>query len=114
VRFDVASGDLDPRSPNLQTFNPLFPSGAYSNLANPLGPRNIIDLHPVLDLRFGEDVMATADWNFFWRESLEDGIYTLSVLPLRPGSPSRARYIGNSPSITTVRRTTRHITVLAS
>ena len=56
-----------PASPNLQTFNPLFPSGTYFNLANPIGPQNIIDLHPVLDLNFGENVTATADWDFFWR-----------------------------------------------
>lgn len=114
VRFDVASGDLNPRSPNLQTFNPLFPSGAYFNLANPIGPQNIIDFHPVLDLNLGASVTVTADWNFFWRESLGDGIYSLSGAPLRPGTPSRARYIGSSPSVTTAWRVTRHTTVLAS
>ena len=30
LRFDVASGDLDRRSPNLHTFNPLFPSRTIS------------------------------------------------------------------------------------
>jgi hypothetical protein len=114
LRFDVASGDLNPHSPNLQTFNPLFPSGAYFNLANPIGPQNIIDLHPVLDLNFGEKLTTTADWNFFWRESLDDGIYSLSGVPLRPGTPSRARYIGSSPSLTAAWKATRHVTVLAS
>jgi hypothetical protein len=51
LRFDVASGDQNASSPNLQSFNPLFPSGAYFNLANPVGPINMIDLHPILDLR---------------------------------------------------------------
>ena len=114
LRFDVASGNLNPRSPNLQTFNPLFPSGAYFNLANPIGPQNIIDLHPVLDLNFGDKVTATADWNFFWRESLDDGIYSLAGVPLRPGTPSRARNIGSSPSLTVAWQVTRHTTVLAS
>jgi hypothetical protein len=114
VRFDVASGDRNPRSPNLQTFNPLFPSGAYFNLANPIGPQNIIDLHPVLDLNFGEKVTLTADWNFFWRESLDDGIYSLAGVPIRPGTPSRASYIGSSPSVTAVWQVTRHTAILAS
>jgi hypothetical protein len=114
VRFDLASGDLNPHSPNLQTFNPLFLSGAYFNLANPNGPQNIIDLHPVLDLNFGEKVTTTAAWNFFWRESLEDGIYSLSGVPLRPGTPSRARYVGSTPSLTAAWKATRHVTVLAS
>ena len=50
LRFDVASGDSNEQSPTLNTFNPLFPSGVYFNLANPVGPSNIIDLHPTLDL----------------------------------------------------------------
>ena len=57
---------------------------------------------------------STADWNFFWRESLEDGVYNLSGAPLRPGTPSRSRYVGSSPSLTAVWRATRHLTVLAS
>jgi Alginate export len=114
VRFDLASGDPNPRSPNLQTFNPLFPSGAYFNLANPIGPQKIIDFHPVLDFNFGKKVTVTADWNFFWRESLGDGVYTLAGVPLRPGTPNQSRYIGSSPSITTAWRVTRHTTVLAS
>jgi len=46
LRADVASGDKNRQSPNLQSFNPLFPSGIYFNLANPVGPINMIDLHP--------------------------------------------------------------------
>jgi hypothetical protein len=42
-------------------------------------------------LNFGEQVTTTADRNFFWRESLADGIYSLAGVPLRPGTPSRAR-----------------------
>jgi len=35
-------------------------------------------------------------------------------VPLRPGTPSRARYIGSSPSLTAAWKVTRHFTVLAS
>jgi hypothetical protein len=56
----------------------------------------------------------TADWNFFWRESLDDGIYSLSGVPLWPGTPSRARFIGSTPSFTAAWTATRHVTVLAS
>lgn len=38
VRFDIASGDRNALTRNLQTFNPLFPAGAYFNLTGPLGP----------------------------------------------------------------------------
>jgi len=98
----------------LQTYNPLFPTGAYFNLADPVGPSNFIHLHPVLELSFGEHVTVTAKWAFFWRESLEDGVYRLSVVPLRTGQRSRKRYVGISPSLTVVWTATRHMTVQAS
>jgi hypothetical protein len=113
LRFDVASGDNNPASPNLQTFNPLFPSGAYFNLLNPVGPLNMIDLHPTLDLYAGEKLTLTFDWDFFWRESLSDGVYRISGAPLR-GAAGGARYVGNSPAVTAVWNPTRHVSLLAS
>jgi hypothetical protein len=114
VRADVASGDNNTSSANLQTFNPLFPSGIYFNLANPVGPSNMIDLHPVLDLHFGEKVTLTADWDFFWRESLNDGVYRLSGVPLRPAGGSRARYVGDSPALILVWNATKHLSFTSS
>jgi hypothetical protein len=113
LRFDFTSGDNNPASPNLQTFNPLFPSGMYFNLLNPVGPLNMIDLHPTLDLYVGEKLTLSLDWDFFWRENLGDGVYTIGGTPLRPGVAG-ARYVGNSPAVTAVWNTTRHLSVLAS
>ena len=114
LRADVASGDRSANSSTLQSFNPLFPSGVYFNLANPVGPINMIDLHPVLDLTLTEKVTLTADWNFFWRESLGDGVYSLSGRLLRPAGNDLSRYIGSSPSLTLVWAASRHVTLLTS
>jgi hypothetical protein len=114
LRADVASGDRDANAPNLQSFNPLFPSGAYFNLANPVGPINMIDLHPVLDLTLTEELKFTADWDFFWRESLGDGIYSLSGRLLRPAAQDLSRYVGSSPSVALVWAASRHVTLLTS
>jgi hypothetical protein len=113
LRFDCASGDNDPASPNLQTFNPLFPSGVYFNLLNPVGPLNLIDLHPTLDLYFTEKLTLSLDWDFFWRESLGDGVYTIGGVPLRTGLGG-GRYIGNSPAVDLIWSPTRHLSVLTS
>jgi hypothetical protein len=113
LRLDFTSGDNDPATPNLQTFNPLFPSGMYFNLLNPVGPLNMIDLHPTVDLYAGEKVTVSVDWDFFWRESLGDGVYTIGGMPLRPGI-SGPRYVGNSPAVTVVWNATRHLSLLAS
>jgi hypothetical protein len=114
LRFDVASGDRNAAASGLQTFNPMFPSGAYFNLTGPFGPSNIIDLHPTLDLQLSEKVMLSADWNFFWRQSLDDGVYRLSGSLLASGQNSKARFIGSSPALTLVWNPQRHVTVLMS
>jgi len=110
---DITSGDRDPKSANLQTYNPLFPTGAYFNLADPAGPQNFMHVHPFLDLHVTERVTATADWGFFWRESPDDGVYRISGPPFRTGQQSRKLYVGSAPALTVTWRATRHITLLA-
>jgi hypothetical protein len=114
LRADITSGDRNPNSANLQTFNPLFPTGAYYNLADTTGPQNLIHVHPVLDLHFGEQLTITTDWGFFWRQSLKDGVYRLSGSLLRTGQLSRERYVGSAPALTIAWTPTRHVTVVAS
>ena len=74
----------------------------------------MIDLHPILDLSLTDTLTLTADWNFFWRESLGDGIYTLGGQLLRPAGQGLARYVGSTPSLTTVWAASRHLTFLTS
>jgi hypothetical protein len=113
LRFDFTSGSSSPTSSTLGTFNPLFPSGVYFNLLNPVGPLNLIDLHPTLDLYASQTVSLSVDWDFFWRESLGDGVYNLGGFPARPGVAG-GRYVGNSPALTVAWTPTQHVTVLAS
>lgn len=110
---DITSGDRDPKSSNLQTYNPLFPTGAFFNLADPAGPQNFMHVHPFLDLHVTERVTAIADWGFFWRESPHDGVYRISGPPFRTGQHSRKLYVGSAPALTVTWRATRHVTVLA-
>ena len=46
LKANITSGDRDPNNPDLQTFNPLFPKGAYFSEDNLIGPANHIDLNP--------------------------------------------------------------------
>jgi len=51
LKADIASGDQDPNNPNLNTFNALFPKGAYFSETGLIGPANIIDVHPGIELQ---------------------------------------------------------------
>jgi hypothetical protein len=114
ITADITSGDRDPNNPNLQTYNPLFPTGAYFNLADLGGPQNFIQVHPRVDFHLSETLIASFDWGCFWRTSLRDGTYSIGGFPTRPGEPSRAHFLGNTPSVVFTWSATRHVTVLAS
>jgi Alginate export len=95
LRADIASGDEDPANPDLQTFNPLFPKGAYFSEAGLIGPANFVDVNPCLDLHLSDRHTLILDWDFFWRESTHDGIYNNGVALVRSGTTSEARYVGS-------------------
>jgi hypothetical protein len=98
LRADVYSGDGNPANQALGTFNALFPRGAYfTPKAIPfLGPQNLVDFHPVLQFQLKTNVTAAFAWDWYWRESTEDGIYAFgSGVLIDPAGASHARYIGN-------------------
>ena len=113
LRADIASGDEDPANRDLQTFNPLFPKGAYFSEAGLIGPANFIDLNPCLDLHFTDRHMLILDWDFFWRESTHDGLYNNAVALVRSGRTSDARYIGSMPQAQFFWDIDRHLTFVA-
>ena len=110
LKADITSGDKNPDKPDLQTFNPLFPKGAYFNETELIGPANHIDIHPSVDLHVLKPVILTLDWDFFWREDTRDGIYGNAVNLVRSGQNSGARYIGSALSFKGEWRVDRHLT----
>jgi hypothetical protein len=116
VRADVASGDRDPRDPDLQTFHPLYPRGNYFGQFSPVGPANFVDLHPRVELSPGGAVTLTAEWLAFWRQSTRDGAYDPVGGPLLPpqdasGAPARGRLVGHQPALTLEWAPSRHATL---
>ena len=99
AQVNAVSGDSNPASADLQTFNPLFPRGAYFSQANLIGPLNLVDLHPALTLKPVDALEITLDWDFFWRESLQDGIYQPSTELQFPGAGNPARYVGSQGAV---------------
>jgi hypothetical protein len=96
---NIASGDSDPASADLGTFNALFPRGNYFSQAAVLGPRNFFNLHPLVTFRPTEDWSLTTDVNFFWRLDTNDGVYALAGQLIRGPSGSDERYVGSAISL---------------
>jgi hypothetical protein len=112
LRADIASGDADPSGKDLQTFNPLFPKGAYFSEAGLIGPANFIDLNPCIDLHLAKHLTLIFDWDFFWRESTHDGLYNNAVVLVRSGKASGARYVGSMSQAQLYWDINRHVSLV--
>jgi hypothetical protein len=107
LRADIASGDNG--GDRLGTFNPLFPRGSYFNEASLVGPQNLMDLQPGLEVDLAKGLRLVASCDFVWRESLEDGVYgTGQNIQVPPGA-SRERFVGTFPGVTLSWRATSHL-----
>jgi hypothetical protein len=98
LRADVYSGDGNATSSKLDTLNSLFPRGAYfTPKAIPvLGPQNLMDLHPMMQFHLRQNVTGEVSWDWYWRESLHDGVYAFgSGALLDPANSSNTRYLGD-------------------
>jgi Alginate export len=113
LEADIASGDKDPNNPDLQTFNPLFPRGLYNQIINLSGHTNFMELQPSLTLHLARGLTLAPDWQFIWRQSLNDGVYGVGGNLLRPAGSSTARYLGSQADFVANWRVTRHVTLVA-
>jgi len=114
VRADIATGDRGTSNRALGSFNPLFPAApVYSGPSGLLGPTNMIEVTPSMRLQLRK-ASLTLESSSFWRQSLQDGIYSPLVAaapPVRRGNTSQARYVTTAPSLTIGYQIDRHVFV---
>ena len=111
LRADITSGDRDRSDNRLETFNPMFPKGAYFGLIASAGPSNHMDVHPQVTVGVRTDLVMTASWLFFWRQQVDDGIYGMPGNLLRSGEGTRSRFVGHSPGVEAEWQLTEHLSL---
>ncbi len=94
LKTELISGDKNYHDDKLQTFNPLFPRGAYFGLAALIGPANLIDIHPGISLTLTKQLTIDLDYDAFWRYSSNDGLYAVNVSLIYSGKNINQKYIG--------------------
>jgi hypothetical protein len=114
LRAAISSGDRNAASPNLQTFNPLFPRGDYYTQAAMLGPQNFINLLPYLHFEPFPEWSIDTGCDFLWRQSLNDGIYTPGGSVIFPGNADFGRFVGMDVSLIISWQATRHLKLSAT
>ena len=109
VVLDVASGDQNPADPNLETFNALFQSGTYSGRAQLLGPSNSIRFEPTVTFAPARQLLASAGFGFYWRQSVFDALYGIPGQVVVPSNGVTDRYEGCRPNVQIDWQLTRHL-----
>lgn len=98
LKTEAISGDSNLGDKRLQTFNPLYPKGAYFGLAALIGPANLFDIHPSIDLELNKQLAFGIDYDIFWRLSQKDGIYAPNMSLIYSGKNSNEQFIGKQLS----------------
>ena len=94
LQFDAASGDKSPTDHQLDTFNPLFPSGyyfttaGYTTYANLVHVKTGLSVNPLANLKLSPGIGVE------WRETIADAIYTLPDVPVPDTAGRGGRYVG--------------------
>lgn len=114
LKANVTSGDKNADDKNLQTFNALFPRGAYFGQFSPVGPYNHTDLHSSVAFNPTAKIAVNLDWINFWRTSRNDGVYSVAGALIRTGNKSAARFIGRQFAVETSYKVDRHTTLTAN
>ena len=110
LRAVAFSGDQNPSSHNVGTFNSIYEKGPYFSYAELFARRNLVVLQPSADLKLSKSVSLLFNPAFFWRESTSDGLYSVGNAVIVSGLKSNARYIATQASAQLQWRMTRHLT----
>jgi len=109
LRALVLSGDQNPSSHTVGTFNSMFEQGPYFTYAELFARRNLIALQPSAELNLTKSVSLKFNPAFYWRESTSDGLYSIGNSVIVSGLNSDARYIATQASTQLRWKMTRNI-----
>jgi hypothetical protein len=94
LQLDAASGNRNPQNHTLNTFNPLFPNGAYVTLSGYTGYTNFIHVKPSLTLKPTRRLTMMLAAAAQWRESTADAVYTQPDIPVTGTAGHGGAYTG--------------------
>jgi len=99
LRAAAFSGDQNPSSRTLGTFDSMHEKGPYFSYAELFARRNLIASQPSAELNLTNTMSLTANPAFYWRQSTSDGLYSVGNAVLVSGQKSSASYIASQASV---------------
>ena len=110
LQVDAASGDRNPNSNTLGTFNPLFPNGYYFTLAGLTTYANLIHVKPSVTVKPTSNLMFIAAVAPQWRETTADAVYVIPNIPVPHTAGSGGPWTGAYGQIRAVYAFNNHFT----
>ncbi|MDR7115561.1 alginate export family protein [Caulobacter sp. BE254] len=96
LRLDAGSGDKNPNDARLQTFNPLFPKGAYFNESSLTSWSNLMAIRPSLGLSPTKAISLEVSYLDRARQTGGDAVYLQPSVVLPGSLGSRAKAVGHA------------------
>jgi hypothetical protein len=110
LQVDAATGDQNPNSNTLGTFNPLFPNGYYFTLAGLTTYANLIHVKPSVTVKPTSNLTFLAAVALQWRETTADAVYVIPNIPVPGTAGSAGRWTGAYGQIRAVYAFNDHVT----
>jgi len=108
IEFDYASGGKPDGDVN--TYNQLYPTGhSFLGYIDYIGRQNIVSPSAGFTLIPIRGLSLSLQQYFFWRASDQDALYDKSGNVLRPGTTTKATYIGAETDLFATYSITRHL-----
>ena len=99
LRLDAGSGDTNASDGKLETFNPLFPKGAYFNESGLTSWSNLVAIRPSLGLSPTRNVSLEASYMIRRRQTGDDAVYLQPSTALAPVGTDRSLAVGNAAQL---------------
>jgi len=86
-----------------------FRAGTYSGREQLLGPSNSIRFEPSVTLALARQVIVSAGWGFYWRQSVYHALDGIPGQVVVPSNGVSDRYEGSRPTVQIDWQPTRHL-----
>lgn len=113
LEFDAGSGDRHPGDGRLETFNPLFPKGAYFNESALTSWTNLLLLRASLGIQPTSSTTLVASVFERWRQTGADAVYVQPSTPIAATLGNRQRRVGTGYQLDASWRVNRYFALTA-
>jgi hypothetical protein len=100
LKANIASGGRSDRT--VRNFDPLFPKAKYFGELTPIGPANIVNLHPAVTLDLANHTKLGVSGIRYWRLSAKEPAYSLTGSPIPIVGPGKL--VGDQAEVTLERQ----------